>query len=170
MGGGEISPPSYIPHNNNSTCFYVVRRFNQCGDQEHTLAAAAKLSIDANGGLAEPQPNNVFSSRVEPVNGNKIRLTWFYSTLEQQSAPTCFNIYYDNLSGQIDYENPIATVRYEGRKFYSYESDPLTTGRYLFAIRAKDVDGTENSSPALLRIHLQAGNPDAIDVLSIEAV
>ena len=170
QGACEISPPSYIPHNNNSTCFYVVRRFNQCGDQEHTLAAAAKLSIDANGGLAEPQPNNVFSSRVEPVNGNKIRLTWFYSTLEQQSAPMCFNIYYDNLSGQIDYENPIATVRYEGRKFYCYESDPLTAGRYLFAIRAKDVDGTENSSPALLRIHLQAGNPDAIDVLSIEAV
>lgn len=167
---GYISPPGYVPHNSNSTCFYVVRRFNQCGDQEHTLAAAAKLSIDANGGLAEPQPNNVFSSRVESVNGNKIRLTWFYSTLEQQSAPTCFNIYYDNLSGQIDYENPIATVRYEGRKFYSYESDPLTAGRYLFAIRAKDLDGTENSSPALLRIHLQAGNPDAIDVLSIEAV
>jgi len=167
---GYISPPGYVPHNSNSTCFYVVRRFNQCGDQEHTLAAAAKLSIDANGGLAEPQPNNVFSSRAKPVNGNKIRLTWFYSTLEQQSSPTCFNIYYDNLSGQIDYENPIATVRYEGRKFYSYESDPLTAGRYLFAIRAKDVDGTENSSPALLRIHLQAGNPDAIDVLSIEAV
>ena len=167
---GFISPPGYVPHNSNSTCFYVVRRFNQCGDQEHTLAAAAKLSIDANGGLAEPQPNNVFSSRAEPVNGNKIRLTWFYSTLEQQSAPTCFNIYYDNLSGQIDYENPIATVRYEGQKFYSFESDPLTAGRYLFAIRAKDVDGTENISPALLRIHLQAGNPDAIDVLSIEAV
>jgi len=167
---GFISPPGYVPHNSNSTCFYVVRRFNQCGDQEHTLAAAAKLSIDANGGLVKPQPNSIFSSRAEPVNGNKIRLTWFYSTLEQESAPTCFNVYYDGRTGQIDYENPIATVRYEGRKFYSFESDPLTAGRYLFAIRAKDVDGTENSSPALLRIHLQAGNPDTIDVLSVEAV
>ncbi len=44
-----ISPPSYIPHNSGSTYFYVVRRFNNCGYQEHTLAAAVKVSIGSNG-------------------------------------------------------------------------------------------------------------------------
>ena len=166
----EISPPSYIPHNNSSTYFYVIRRFSNCGYQELTLAAAAKVSIDANGELEKPQPSNIFSSKAEQVDGNKIQLVWFYCSLEQKSQPVCFNVYYDGGMGQIDYENSLAKISYEGRRFYSYQSGALGAGGYLFTIRAEDADGVENSSSAQLKIQLDTTNPDAIDILSTETV
>ena len=166
----EISPPSYLPHNSSSTYFYVVRRVNNCGYQEHTLAAAVKVSIKSNGDLAEPQPSNIFDSKAKQVDGSKIQLVWYYCPLEQKSKPACFKVYYDGGTGQIDYEDPIATFSYKGRKFYSYQSGTLGTGRYLFAIRAEDADGIENSSLARLRIQLRTTSPNAIDILGAEAV
>jgi len=166
----EISPPSYISHNSGSTYFYVVRRFNNCGYQECTLAASVKVSIESNGELTEPQPNKVFDSEAELVDGNKIQLVWYYCPLEQKSQPTCFNVYYDGRTGQIDYENPLAIIGYKRRKFYSYQCGALEAGRYLFAIRTENASGKENSSLAGLRIQFDPTNPAAIDILSVEGV
>ena len=165
-----ISPPIYLLHNSSSTYFYVIRRFNNCGYQEHTLAAAVKVSVESNGDLAKLQPNKVFCSSAERADGSKIQLFWFYCPLEQKSHPVCFNVYYDGGVGQIDYENPIATIRYEGRKFYSYQSGVLDAGKYSFAIRAEDVGGIENRSLARLRSQLSTANPSAIEILSADAV
>jgi len=167
---GSISPPDYIPHHSHSTYFYVVRRFNICGYQECTLTAAVKVAIDANGNRIEPKPNNIFVWRLDQVYGNKIQLIWFYCPLEQESKPESFRIYYDGGTGHIDYENPIATVNYQGRKFYTYQSDALTAGRYLFAVRAEDAAGIENNSLAQLGIQLSTKSPDVINILSAEAV
>jgi len=167
---GSISPPDYIPHHNHSTYFYVVRRFNNCGYQERTLAAAVKVSIDTQGNLSKPQPNNIFAWRVEQVDGNKTELTWFYCPLEQKSRPARFKIYYDDGTGLIDYQNPIATINYQGRKFYTYQSDALPAGRYLFAVRAEDADSIENNSLAQLQIQLNITNPNVIEVLSVETL
>jgi hypothetical protein len=170
-GRETISPPSYIPHNSGSTYFYVVRRFNKCGYQEHTLAAAVKVSIGSNGELAEPQPNKVFDSKAEQVDSDKVKLLWYYCPLEQGSRPICFNVYYDDRTGEIDFsENPLATIGYKGRKFYSFQSSALEAGKYLFAIRAEDAGGIENISLARLKIQLDTLNPDAIDILRAEAV
>jgi len=166
----EISPPSYISHNSGSTYFYVVRRFNNCGYQECTLSTSVKVSIESTGELAKPQPNKVFDSVAELVDGNKIKLVWYYCPLEQKSQPMCFNVYYDGRSGQINYENPLAIIGYKGRKFYSYQCGALEAGRYLFAIRTEDASGKENSSLARLRIQFDPTNPDAIDILSAEGV
>ncbi len=170
LKAASISPPGYVEHGGNSTYFYVVRRFNQCGVAERTLAAAVKLSFDTDGDLVEPRPNDIFTSIAEVTEGDKVRLTWFYSVLEQESAPARFNIYHDNGTGQIDYGNAVATIAYEGRMFYSYKSGALGAGGYLFAIRAEDADGAENDSPALLRIQAPSGSPDAIGILDAEAV
>jgi len=166
----SISPPSHIPHHSSSTYFYVVRRFNNCGYQERTLAAAVKVSIDTQGNLSKPQPNNIFTWRVDQVDGNKTELTWFYCPLEQKSRPAHFKIYYDGGTGLIDYQNPIATINYQGRKFYTYQSDALPAGRYLFAVRAEDADSIENNSLAQLQIQLNITNPDVIEVLSVETL
>ena len=166
----ELSPPKYIPHNNNSMQFYVVRRFNGCGYQEHTLDAAVKISIDSNGNLTAPQPNNIFGLKVEKVCGNKIRLVWFYCPIEQKSRPMCFNVYCDDRTGQIDYQNPLATFGYQGRKFYSYQSNSLEAGKYLFSIKAEDAEGVENNSLTRLRIQLDTIGFDAINILKAEAV
>jgi hypothetical protein len=166
----EISPPDYLPHESSSTYFYVVRRYNHCGYQEHTLAAAAKLSLDADGELQEPLPNKISAAKAEQVDASKIRLTWFYCPLEQDSQPACFNIYHDNRTRQIDYENPLAEISFQGQKFYRYESDLIEPGRYLFAIRAENADGIENNSSARLAIELGGNDPDAINILQAETV
>ncbi len=166
----EISPPDYLPHESSSTYFYTVRRYNHCGYQEHTLAAAAKVSLDAEGDPDKPQPNKIYAAKVEQVDTDKVRLTWFYCPLKQESHPECFNIYCDSRTGQIDYENLLVEIIYEGQKFYSYESDPLEPGRYLFAIRAENADGIENSSLACLAIELVNKDPDTINILQAETV
>jgi hypothetical protein len=170
MDSSEISPPYYISHKNSSTYFYVLRRINGCGHEEQTLAAAVKVSIDASGELAQPQPNKVFEARAAQVDGNKVQIVWYYFPIEQQSPPACFNVYYDAGTGQIDYENPIATINYVGRMFYSYTSDALDAGKYLFAIRIEDALGTENKSLALIRVELYSGNPIEICILSAKAI
>lgn len=166
----EISPPDYLPHNSSSTYFYVVRRYNHCGYQEHTLAAAAKVSLDAEGEIDKLQPNKIFATRAEQVDAGKVRLTWFYCPLEQGSQPACFNIYYDSRTGQIDYENALAEISCKGQKFYSYESDPLEPGRYLFAIKAEDAAGIEHNSSAHLSIEIDNTGPDAVTILQAETV
>jgi hypothetical protein len=165
---GEISPPGYLPHDSSSIYFYVLRRFNHCGYQECTLAAAAKVCFDANSELAQPQPNKIFASRAEPVGGNGVRLTWFYCPVEQESQPARFNVYGDGRTGQIDFENPLAAIDYRGPKFYSYLSDTLEPGRYLFAIRTEDAAGTENSSSDHLSVEIEGTGPDAIDILQAQ--
>ena len=166
----EISAPSYIPHSIDSTYFYIVRRFNNCGYQERTLAAAVKVEIDASGELAEPQPNDIFAGRAEQIDGNKIQITWFYCPLQQESKPVCFKVYYDSGTGHIDYEDPIATIGYQGRKFYSYRTDNLQGGRYSFAVRPEDAAGIQNHSLAQLRIQLGSTSPGTINILSTETL
>lgn len=166
----EISPPSYIPHNSSSVYFYVLRRVNSCGYEEHTLAAAVKVSIDSSGELADPQPNNVFEIKSQQANGNKVQFIWYYCPIEQQSLPAYFNVYYDAGTGQIDYEDPIATISYAGRRFYSYKSDTLEAENHLFAIRVEDTAGMENTSLALIRVELYNGSPAEINILSAKAI
>jgi hypothetical protein len=170
LNAGEISPPGYLPHNNNETYFYVIRRVNSCGHQEHTIAAAVKVSIDTDGDLAKPQPNKIFAVKTIQVDANKIRIVWFYCPIEQMSKPARFNVYFDAATEQINYENPVASFDYKGRRFYSYLSDTLTAGIYQFAIRAEDASGVENGSLSQLKIQLDITNPDAIDILSAEAI
>jgi hypothetical protein len=166
----EISPPVYLMHESGSAYFYIVRRYNHYGYQEHTLAASTKVSLDTEGKLDKPRPNKIYAAKVEQVDTDKVRLTWFYCPLGQDSYPACFNIYHDNRTGQINYENHLAVITYQSQKFYSYESGSLETGRYLFAIRAEDGNGIENNSLAYLSIELDDKCPDPINILKAETV
>jgi hypothetical protein len=163
-----ISPPDYISHNAGSSYFYVVRRFNGCGYQECTLAAAIKIVINIDGELIEPQPNKVFACIAKQISDNKVQLFWFYCPIEQKSQPTRFNIYCDNKTGQIDYQKPLTTIPYRGRRFYSFGSDMLETGKYLFAVRPMDAEQVENDSLARISIQIGAAGPDTIDILNAE--
>ena len=170
LNAEQIQPPKYLAHAASTTHFYVIRRANNCGDLEHTLAAAVKVSIDGNGELAQPRPNSIFEARTEQLTGSKVKLLWYYCPLDQNSEPACFKIYYDNGTGQIDYENSIATISYTSRKFYSYQSDSLEGDRYLFTIRVKDAKGVEDSSLAKLVIQITIISPNPIDILSAKTI
>jgi hypothetical protein len=169
-GACTVSPPSYLPHNSNSTYFYVIRRFNNCGYQERTLTAAARVCINAQGDLAEPCPNNIFARKAEQIDANKVSLLWFYYPLRQESEPVCFKIYGNGGTGQIDYGNVLAQVDYQGPRFYSFQTDELNTGTYLFVIKAEDSSGMQNGSSAELRIQLVASSPKAPSILSLESI
>ena len=164
----SVTLPSYVPQKNGSTWFYVIRRFSNCGWQEGTLQAAVKVAIDADGNLAELSPNSIFAWRAGQVAGNKVKLDWFYCSLEQKSKPLCFKIYYDSGTGQIDFENSIATIDYQGRMFYCWQSEELSQGRYLFAVRAEDAEGIENNSLARMAIDIIGDNLDEVEILKVE--
>ncbi len=170
VDASQISPPDYVTHEASTTYFYVVHRVNNCGSEEQGLAAAVKVVIDANGDLAAAEPNDIFLVKAGQVEGSKVKLIWFYSPLEQESKPVCFNIYYDSGTGQVDYQNAIAAIAYAGRKFYSYQTNTLQAGRYLFVVRAEDTDGMDDGSFAGVRVGVIADSPAAIDILSAQAV
>jgi hypothetical protein len=167
---GAMSPPSYVPHDCGTTYFYVIRRANDCGYQERTLSAAVKVKIDADGELAEPEPNKILLMKAEQVAGNKAELSWYYCPLAQHSAPVCFKVYCDGGTGQVDYGNPVGTVGYEGRRFYHYRSDVLVPGEYLFAVRAEDADGVQDASLAAVEVQVHSTLSGAVTILSAEAV
>jgi hypothetical protein len=168
----EIQPPNYLQHNSNSTYFYVIRRANNCGAQEYTLAASVKVSIDANGDMAKPRPNSVLTARAKQVSGNEVQLLWLYCPIEQKSQPMYFKLYFDSGTGQIDYENAIASTSCAGRLFYSYRSDMLDEDTYVFAfaIKVEDAAGTEDASSRQIKFQLDTKSLDTIDVLGTETV
>ncbi|MHC4707568.1 MAG: hypothetical protein ACYS8I_10845 [Planctomycetota bacterium] len=166
----EILPPSYLQHEADSTCFYVVRKVNRCGYLEHTVHAAVSVQIDGEGDLAQPRPNGLLDVKADQVDGSRIQLVWFYYPLDQESPPVLFRVYFDNSTGQIDYENAIASVNYIGQRYYCFETEPLNPGDYIFCVRAEDVAGTEGGSSALMKVQLDAMGPGTMDILSVEVI
>jgi hypothetical protein len=166
----KIYVPNYANHTNDTAYFYVVRRVNSCGNLEYTMAAAVKVTIDADGNLAPARPNNIFEVKARQIANNKVELLWFYSPIAQQSKPVCFNVYYDGGTGQIDYENPVAKIDYRAPNFYSYQSSSLSSGRYLFGTRAEDSAGVEAASFKQVDIQLNDVTPVAIGIIDIDAI
>ncbi len=163
----QIQPPAYISHDSNSVYFYVVRRTNNFGMAEQTFSAAVKVAIDAEGNLISPRPNGIFELKAEQFADNKAELVWFYCPLGQKSKPVCFKVYCDGGTGQINYENPLATINYAGQRFYSYTSNVFETGTYLFAIKVEDSTGVP-SLPAEIRVQVSDVTPETITILETQ--
>jgi hypothetical protein len=166
----QISPPAHVTHSSSTEYFYLVRRANHCGDEEKTLNAAVKVAIDTDGELAEPLPNCVFEVKTAQIAGAKVELLWYYNPLEQESEPVRFNIYYDDGTGQVDYDSVLATVSYVGRRFYNWQSAALSPGRYLFAVRAEDSVGIENDCRAVIGFEVDAVSPEGVNLLSAQVL
>ena len=139
----EITVPSHISHEDGHTYYYAVRRANGCGCLEQGLQGVVKIAIDAEGRLLEPRPNAVYELKAKQETGSSVRLSWYYCPLAQESKPVVFNVYGDNGTGEIDYENAIAATEYESKGFYSCRVTVAGEGRYSFAVRAEDGVGTE---------------------------
>ncbi len=165
----QMNVPSYVGHENDSIYFYVVRRVNSCGNQEQTLLASVRVAIDSIGDLVEPHPNNLFAAKAKQIYGNKIELSWYYCPLAQESEAESFVIYSDGGSGAIDFENSVATVDYAGRRFYSYTSGILNTGRYLFCVKVEDESG-QASGGILISVELDGDTPGSIELVDAESI
>jgi len=168
--GTVMSPPSWLEHQPSSTYFYVVRRVNCCGVEEHSLCGSVKIVLDGAGELAEPRCNNVFSVKAQQVFCDKVRLLWYYWPIEQDSLPGCFRIYSDGGCGTIDYENAVAEIDYVGQRFYSWQSGSLGGEKYLFCIRAVSQAGVEGEFAGEVRIDLDRTRPEAIEIFHTEVI
>ena len=163
----NITVPSFIEHNSSTYYVYVIRHTNRCGDEEQTLSAAIRTAFDANGDLAQTGTNKVFRINTEQSDADKVRLIWFYWSINQNKQVAKFKIYSDNGSGIIDYENPIAQIDYAGRKFYDYLTGTLTNNNHRFCIRALASDDTEDDCLNEIIISLNKQKPDSVDILQI---
>ena len=167
---GVIGPPGWLEHQAATTYFYVIRRANSYGAEERSLGAAVKITLDSNGDLSKPRCNNVFSVRARQKQGNKVELVWFYWPIEQKAACDCFKVYWDNGTGQIDYENAAGQIEYVGRQFYTFQSGPVSGEKYLFCIRALTKAGLEDGFLGQIKIQLNTTKPEAIEVLEVVAI
>lgn len=165
-----ISVPDYVGHQIGKRYCYVARRLNKCGYSERTLRGVAILSFNEQGQLAPNKPNGIYGAKVKPADGGAVKLSWSYCPLGQKSPPVLFNIYCDSGSGEIDYDNPCATVRYRGPGAYSHRSGQLEAGRHLFAIRADDANGSEADSCPELPIDVDLDAPSGAGVLHTESL
>jgi hypothetical protein len=163
----EISLPSYLSNEAGEVYFYVVRCSNGCGDIERTLRAAAKVAIDDDGKLGKGRPNGVFGLRAEQEQDGKVEIAWHYCPMEQESGPVEMRIYGDNGTGEIDYQNPIAKMKYKGRRVYKHRIETAENGRYRFALRAADTNGNECESKQEVEVEVRAERPDAIEVVGV---
>lgn len=166
----EITLPDYLLHEPGRTYFYVVRCANRCGRIERTFASAVKVSIGSDGFLRIGGPNSVFGLAAAMQRNGKVEIVWTYSPLGQESYPAEMLVYGDEGTGEIDYQEPVALVPYKGRRFYRYESERPGDGRYRFAVRTADARGNERVSMREVAVEVRAVNPEAIEVVGIEAI
>jgi hypothetical protein len=148
-----------------SRWLYIIRRVNCCGWEEKTLCAAVMVELDSLGNLVERSCNKVFIVDAEQITGNRILLKWFYQPIHQAKKISRFKIYYDNGTGVIDYQNPISSLNYAGRKFYEFISNELTDDSYRFCIRAVAADDSDNDFTGQIIIQLNRQRPDNISIL-----
>ena len=166
----EVSLPAYLSPPAGSTRCYLVRCLNGCGNQERTTAAAVAVRVTSDGELTPPAPNGVFGLRSEQIGGGRLRLTWFYHPLDQQTEPQEFHLYWDNGTGVIDPEHPLGTIPYKGSSFYQYETGPLENGRYTFVLCPCSADHGESASRGRVTCAITSLTPDAATILGAQAV
>jgi len=65
----------------------------------------------------------------------------------------------------IDYQNPIGSVNYAGRKFYQFITDELTDNNYKFCIRAIAADDSNDGFTGQIIIQFNRQSPDGVSTL-----
>ena len=166
----QIVLPDSLEHEPGVSYCYVVRCFNPSGHSERTLAAAVVVRFDAEGQLVELMPNDVFGLSADPAADHKVRLAWIYCPLDQQEEPEVFRIYTDNGTGQIEFETPMASIPFEGRRFYCYQTQGLPDGLYRFAIVAERQGQTERASVSFDSCPIRSCCPEGMTILDVEAI
>ena len=163
----EISLPSYLSNEAGEVYFYVVRCANGRGDIERTLRTAVKIAIDGDGKLGKGRPNGVFGLRAEQGQDGQIEIAWIYNPMEQDGVPVEMRIYGDNGTGEIDYQNPVAVVKYKGRRIYRHKIETAENRRYRFAVRAANSEGNENGSTKIVEIETAGRSVEAIGIVGV---
>jgi hypothetical protein len=166
----EISLPRDLSHAAGSTECYVVRRFDGCGRQEKTVGAAAALRMASDGQSVLLWPNAVVGLTGRPIDATAVRLAWFYCPLDQEIAPSQFNLYRADAAGTVDLQAPIGTVRYQGRRCYGFDVTGPTQEQHAFVVRAASAAGVEGRSSVGPVHPIATATPEQAVILIAEPV
>jgi hypothetical protein len=163
-----IAVPEYAGHESGRRYFYLVRRINGAGFEERTDNGLLRVDFGPEGLPAKSRPNGVFTAGIKHIGGHRLRLFWYYSGAGQSLLPESFNVYYDNSTGVFDYDNPSATVRYCGRRYYACEFETAEGFRHQFIIRVAGVNGEEERSFSLIATESGSRQPAGLSILKVK--
>lgn len=166
----QVSLPAHLTPEAGSKGCYVVRRFNGHGDEERTTGAAVAVRMGDDGKPAEPAPNGISNLHAVQVSGGRVRLEWFYCPLDQQAEPARFNVYTADAGGAFDFDAPLATVAYRGRRFHQCLSDMLPEGEHHFAVRAQAANEIESEPGQVVSCLVRTVCPDGVTILAAEVI
>jgi hypothetical protein len=153
-----------------SRLFFVVRRTNCCGIEDKTINAALRVDFDSQGNLIQNGCNKIIDVSAQQVEGDKVKLMWFYHGINQSKMICKFQIYSDGGSGTIDFQNSIGTVEYTGRKFYQFLTPELNHDCYRFCIRAAAKETAGNEFCGEIKIWLTRQSPDGIGLIICQTI
>jgi hypothetical protein len=166
----SITVPDFINHQAGGSYVYVLRRANICGYEEHTFAAAVKVSLDGQGNLIWPACNDVFALTARQIAGPKVWLLWLYYPIGQGAAPERFNIYWGSGTGEIDYGSALGSVDYIGPRYYGFETGVVSEDCYKFCVRGVMKDGQENEHLGTIRIQIRDLAPQSVETLETKVL
>jgi predicted phosphodiesterase len=138
--------------------------------REKGVMALVRLALDGEGKRRPRRPNTVKYLRTAGVKGYRIRVSWIYWHVGNEVEPDCFEVYGDNGTGVIDYENPLGKVNYDENYYYTLVTEPLTPGTvYRFGVRAFSAAGDHCGSTSWVegQVNLAAANPVAAWLASL---
>lgn len=157
-------------HQPNINYFYAARKISATGKQEQGTMAIVELSLDQQGKQQQLKPNCIKDLRAQAVADGKIRLNWWYWSLGQKTQPDHFEVYSDNGTGTIDYQNPIAEIQYDGGYFYEYLSESYPDQKtYRFSVRSVAKNDTEDGNTAYVEIAVDLTGSEPLEGLSGQA-
>lgn len=102
------------------------------------------------GALVGLMPNAPSLVQVRRLGGNRPRVSWTYSRVGEQAAPSSFEVYACDETTEFDFDAAAAgsTVFASGRRRYHWVGDPLEEGdvRY-YTVRAMTAGGVQSLIP-----------------------
>ena len=147
---------------------YIRRQVSGCG-LEFDDSPVCEVVIYSNGNMIGSAPNPPQDLIIEQLSGGKLKLQWRYTRLEEEIAPTGFNIYMDSGSG-FNFDTPTATVSYGlgGMGEFEWTSAALTHGQsYRFCLRSYRTGGGETQNTDYVAALADSVGPDAITGLRV---
>ena len=95
---------------------------------------------------------------------------WYHCPIGQQATCERFNIYWDDGTGQIDYEDKLGSVGYTGPRYYSFETDVGSVGWFQFCVRTVSESGEENEHLGTVKIQIRGVAPQGVEMLQAQAI
>lgn len=165
LGTGTIKVPS-PPHVADTDYWYAARQVSCFGRIEQNQQVHTIFRVDSGGNLDYERPDECVDVSAKVGVGGVVKINWTHRKITG-TAPTTFNVYYDNGTGTLDLVTPVGTVTAVGDGAYSHTTAALVDGtEYLFVVRAEDTNSNESYHAAPVPVRADATAPAALTTVT----